>query len=170
MAQLRRQGNALDALIATAEEMSTVIYRTSRSISVREGNDNSTAVFDAAGNNIVQAARVPIHLNTMGPCLEDLLQRFIPIHQWGDGDVLDISTTAEGVETEGQLDVLAANGCSEAQGYLFSQPCPSMEIPTVMGRLREAKLGQQRWLGQYPGADHRPERPVYPLAGRSSPL
>jgi EAL domain-containing protein (putative c-di-GMP-specific phosphodiesterase class I) len=35
---------------------------------------------------------------------------------------LGMTTTAEGVETQGQLDAVRALGCSEAQGYLFSAP------------------------------------------------
>jgi diguanylate cyclase (GGDEF)-like protein len=36
---------------------------------------------------------------------------------------LDITTTAEGVETQEQFDMLRAAGCSQAQGYLFGYPC-----------------------------------------------
>jgi diguanylate cyclase (GGDEF)-like protein len=35
---------------------------------------------------------------------------------------LQLSVVAEGVETEGQFDLLAGSGCQFAQGYLFSQP------------------------------------------------
>ncbi len=35
---------------------------------------------------------------------------------------LQIPVLAEGVETEGQLHLLAANGCDRIQGYLFSRP------------------------------------------------
>ncbi|MBS0639618.1 MAG: EAL domain-containing protein [Proteobacteria bacterium] len=41
--------------------------------------------------------------------------------------ILDITTTAEGVETIGQLDLVRNAGCTEAQGYLFSQPMPFAE-------------------------------------------
>jgi diguanylate cyclase (GGDEF)-like protein len=41
---------------------------------------------------------------------------------------LHIATTAEGVESRMQLEQLAANGCTEAQGYLFSPPQPTGEI------------------------------------------
>ncbi|HEX4892573.1 MAG TPA: EAL domain-containing protein [Hyphomicrobiaceae bacterium] len=41
---------------------------------------------------------------------------------------LGMSTTAEGVETEGQLALLRELGCSEAQGFLFSRPKPAPEI------------------------------------------
>ena len=36
-----------------------------------------------------------------------------------------MTTTAEGVETEQQREVLRALGCTEMQGYLFSPPKPA---------------------------------------------
>jgi EAL domain-containing protein (putative c-di-GMP-specific phosphodiesterase class I)/hemoglobin-like flavoprotein len=44
------------------------------------------------------------------------------------GRSLDIVTTAEGVETEHQFDLLRAAGCTQAQGYLFGRPCPVAEL------------------------------------------
>jgi diguanylate cyclase (GGDEF)-like protein len=53
----------------------------------------------------------------------------------GLGRSLGISTTAEGVETEAQLDAIREQGCTEVQGYLFSPPLP----PSAVDRLFEAK-------------------------------
>ncbi|WP_439499406.1 hydantoinase B/oxoprolinase family protein [Bosea sp. (in: a-proteobacteria)] len=77
-----------NALVAAAEEMSITIWRTSRSTVVREILDFSTAVFDAQGNNIAQSARIPVHLNSMSDCLRTILDRFIPLEKWNDGDVI----------------------------------------------------------------------------------
>ena len=53
---------------------------------------------------------------------------------------LDMRSMAEGVETASQLAALARIGCTEAQGYYFSRPCPAAEIPALVERLdREAK-------------------------------
>ena len=41
---------------------------------------------------------------------------------------LGMETTAEGVETEQQLDTVASEGCTEMQGFLFSRPRPAHEI------------------------------------------
>lgn len=77
-----------NALVAAAEEMSITIWRTSRSTVVREILDFSTAVFDAQGRNIAQSARIPVHLNSMSDCLRTILDRFIPLDQWNEGDVI----------------------------------------------------------------------------------
>jgi EAL domain-containing protein (putative c-di-GMP-specific phosphodiesterase class I) len=44
------------------------------------------------------------------------------------GQNLNMTTVAEGVETEVQLDMLRLAGCPEAQGYLFSRPRPAHEL------------------------------------------
>ena len=45
---------------------------------------------------------------------------------------LGLRTIAEGVETQGQLDYLRAQGCHEAQGYYFSQPLPAQAFEDFM--------------------------------------
>ncbi|MGX5776705.1 putative bifunctional diguanylate cyclase/phosphodiesterase [Methylorubrum zatmanii] len=45
----------------------------------------------------------------------------------GLGASLGIVTVAEGIETEGQFAHLRAEGCDEAQGYLFGHPVPAAE-------------------------------------------
>jgi EAL domain-containing protein (putative c-di-GMP-specific phosphodiesterase class I) len=44
------------------------------------------------------------------------------------GNSLGLTVMAEGVETEGQRDFLAANGCHFFQGYLFSPPVPAGQL------------------------------------------
>ena len=43
-----------------------------------------------------------------------------------------MTTTAEGVETRQQQELLRALGCSEMQGYLFSRPKPAAEIRQML--------------------------------------
>jgi diguanylate cyclase (GGDEF)-like protein len=45
---------------------------------------------------------------------------------------MGIETTAEGVETEEQFARVAAEGCNEVQGYLFSRPRPRSEITAMI--------------------------------------
>ncbi|HKY88070.1 MAG TPA: EAL domain-containing protein [Pseudorhodoplanes sp.] len=50
----------------------------------------------------------------------------------GLGASLGITTTAEGVETTGQLDRLREEGCTEVQGFLFSAPRPASELGAML--------------------------------------
>ena len=50
----------------------------------------------------------------------------------GLGSALGVATTAEGVETEAQLRAVAAKGCTEFQGYLFSPPVPINQVHTLL--------------------------------------
>jgi len=77
-----------NALVACAEEMSVTVWRTSRSSVVREILDYSTCVFDASGHSVAQAARMPVHLNSMGSCLASILAEHIPLEDWREGDVI----------------------------------------------------------------------------------
>ena len=65
----------------------------------------------------------------------------------GLGQSLGIATTAEGVETEDQLELVRAQGCTEVQGYLFSPPLPASaasllfkQEPGAAGRHRRRRL------------------------------
>jgi diguanylate cyclase (GGDEF)-like protein/PAS domain S-box-containing protein len=52
------------------------------------------------------------------------------------GRSLGMITTAEGVETREQLDILRVEGCTQVQGYLFSQPRPVSEVPGMLKKFR----------------------------------
>ncbi|KQT56167.1 deubiquitinase [Methylobacterium sp. Leaf456] len=54
----------------------------------------------------------------------------------GLGRSLGMTVTAEGIETEAQLEQLRLEGCDEAQGYLFSRPVPATAIHAQFERLR----------------------------------
>jgi diguanylate cyclase (GGDEF)-like protein len=51
------------------------------------------------------------------------------------GASLGMITTAEGVETEQQLEILRVEGCVQAQGFLFSRPRPLAEVPALLERI-----------------------------------
>jgi diguanylate cyclase (GGDEF)-like protein/PAS domain S-box-containing protein len=46
---------------------------------------------------------------------------------------LHMTTTAEGVETEAQRELLRRLGCNEMQGYLFSAPKPAAQVRPLFG-------------------------------------
>ena len=64
-----------------------------------------------------------------------------------------MTTTAEGVETARQRDLLRKLGCSEMQGYLFSAPKPAAEIRPLLLAHPEDFGGRQS--GPRPGAQVR---------------
>jgi EAL domain-containing protein (putative c-di-GMP-specific phosphodiesterase class I) len=47
---------------------------------------------------------------------------------------LGMSTTAEGVETLEQLEIVKTEGCNEIQGFLFSPALPANEIDKILKR------------------------------------
>ncbi|HVY21426.1 MAG TPA: EAL domain-containing protein [Bauldia sp.] len=59
----------------------------------------------------------------------------------GLGRSLGMSTTAEGVETEAQLEVVRGQGCTEVQGFLFSPPLPA----TAITKLFAEQAGMEEW-------------------------
>jgi diguanylate cyclase (GGDEF)-like protein len=56
----------------------------------------------------------------------------------GLGRSLGIATTAEGVETPAQLELLRREGCTQAQGYLFSKPRPASEVKDLFAQIESA--------------------------------
>jgi EAL domain-containing protein (putative c-di-GMP-specific phosphodiesterase class I) len=52
---------------------------------------------------------------------------------------LSVSTTADGVESQEQLDKLRAEGCKEVQGYYFGPPRSAGDIPSFLATLNETQ-------------------------------
>jgi diguanylate cyclase (GGDEF)-like protein/PAS domain S-box-containing protein len=66
----------------------------------------------------------------------------------GLGHSLGMRTTAEGVESEVQLDQLRFNGCDEAQGYLFSPAVAPQFIPELLTRWNKVGTRVKRRAGK----------------------
>ncbi|VIO76853.1 putative signaling protein [Bradyrhizobium ivorense] len=58
----------------------------------------------------------------------------------GLGKSLGIVTTAEGVETDTQFDLLRQEGCTQAQGYLFSPPRPAADVAKMLYKAPERSV------------------------------
>jgi len=56
----------------------------------------------------------------------------------GLAHAFDMTTVAEGVETQAQLDYLIREGCDESQGYLHSRPVAKAEFERLLGHSRSA--------------------------------
>ena len=57
---------------------------------------------------------------------------------------LGMCTTAEGVETQDELDWLRDNGCGQVQGYLISEPLPAAAIALLTGLRLDPLNGARR--------------------------
>jgi diguanylate cyclase (GGDEF)-like protein len=57
---------------------------------------------------------------------------------------MGMTATAEGVETNEQLDRIASEGCTEMQGFLFSRPLPAREIERLFLLGHQAKSSPGR--------------------------
>ena len=55
------------------------------------------------------------------------------------GRALGLSVTAEGVETQEQLDLLLDDGCGEVQGFLLAMPSSSLEITRLLAHQQGGK-------------------------------
>ena len=51
---------------------------------------------------------------------------------------LGIMATAEGVETEAQLEKIRSEGCTEMQGFLFSKPVPADQVSALLAASKAA--------------------------------
>ena len=87
----------------------------------------------------------------------------------------NMTTTAEGVETEQQQLLLRALGCSEMQGYLFSPPRPAAEIRQLCFAHRDqtaapapARKRRAHGPSRRPRPEQRPEQPRFSSGPRPS--
>jgi N-methylhydantoinase B len=65
---------ATGALRAACEEMGLVLIRSAHSSNIKERRDASTALFDPAGQMVMQAEHIPVHLGAMPAAVEAVLK------------------------------------------------------------------------------------------------
>ena len=71
------------ALRAACEEMGVVLIRSARSSNIKERRDASTALFDAAGQMVMQAEHIPVHLGAMPAAVAAVLgEKHAPGVSW----------------------------------------------------------------------------------------
>jgi len=81
---------------AIAEEMGTVLRKTSFSPNIKERRDYSCALFDAAGQMIAQAAHIPVHLGSMPLSVLAALERFRAEEALQPGDMVILNDPFRG--------------------------------------------------------------------------
>jgi predicted signal transduction protein with EAL and GGDEF domain len=72
---------------------------------------------------------------------------------------LNMATTAEGVETEAQLQIIERLGCTEMQGYLYSRPVPVGQLAGLlsMDRRKERGAADDAAASRAVGAEEMPQ-------------
>jgi N-methylhydantoinase B len=65
-------------LLAIAEDMGSILIRSSFSTNIKERKDCATAIFDAKGRLVAQADLIPIHLCAMMGGVQAILRRYKP--------------------------------------------------------------------------------------------
>ncbi len=63
------------ALHAVCEEMGAVLIRSAHSANIKERRDASTALFDPAGQMVMQAEHIPVHLGAMPSAVSAVLEQ-----------------------------------------------------------------------------------------------
>ena len=103
------------AVSMIAEEMGTVLERGALSPNIRERRDASSALFDAEGRMIAQAAHIPVHLGAMPESVRAVLERkpvpgdvFLLNDPYRGGSHLPDLTMVEAIGLDGSLVGFAA--------------------------------------------------------------
>jgi N-methylhydantoinase B len=81
---------------AIAEEMGTVLRKSSYSPNIKERRDYSCALFNARGQMIAQAAHIPVHLGSMPLSVLSALEKFSGMNSLGSGDMVVVNDPFQG--------------------------------------------------------------------------
>jgi EAL domain-containing protein (putative c-di-GMP-specific phosphodiesterase class I) len=79
-------------------------------------------------------------VNCPGPCPDETLVRAI----LSMAEALDLHVTAEGIETQEQLDALLRLGCTHGQGYYLAEPAPATTLARLLGIRPGPPNGRER--------------------------
>jgi len=103
------------AFAMIAEEMGTILVRGALSPNIRERRDASSALFDARGRMIAQAAHIPVHLGAMPESVRAVMAKkpragdvFILNDPYAGGSHLPDLTLVEAIGIEGRIGGYAA--------------------------------------------------------------
>ena len=93
--------------------------------------------FGTGYSNLAYISRFPLDCIKIDKSFVDQLPESRPIIDLIQtlANQIGATTVAEGVETKEQLDVLAACGCQQAQGFLFSKPVAERDLSAQTARI-----------------------------------
>jgi N-methylhydantoinase B len=109
------------ALRAVCEEMGAVLIRSAHSANIKERRDASTALFDPAGQMVMQAEHIPVHLGAMPAAVAAVLREdheagrsWILNDPYRGGTHLPDITVITPIHAQGELVAFAANRAHHA--------------------------------------------------------
>ncbi len=142
------------ALRAACEEMGAVLVRAAHSANIKERRDCSTALFDAAGELVMQAEHIPVHLGSMPDAVAAVLgEEHRPGDVWILNDPYQGGTHLPDITLISP--VFAPQGESQGAGGKGAAPrrtTPASSASWPAGPITRTSAGQPR-----PGC--RPARP-----------
>src|SRR5258708_18325012 len=110
-----------------AEEMGTILVRGALSPNIRERRDASSALFDARGRMIAQAAHIPVHLGAMPESVRAVMEK-----KPRPGDVFVLNDPYAGGSHLPDLTLVAAIGIGAPDGRLADfRPHPPADCTIV---------------------------------------
>ncbi|BCX89856.1 5-oxoprolinase (ATP-hydrolysing) [Methylomarinovum tepidoasis] len=156
---------------AVAEQMGDALRNTAHSVNIKERLDFSCALFDSCGRLVANAPHIPVHLGSMGDCVQTLLRRetLRPGEVWltnspyhGGTHLPDITVITPVFDDAGRLAFLLASrghhadvggttpGSMPADSRTIDEEgvwTPGLRI-VAAGRLQETAI--RRWLRDAP--------------------
>jgi len=135
LAPNRLELEVTETLLLSDDDANTTVLRSLRRMGVRIAMDD----FGTGYSSLGYLRRFPFDKIK----IDQSLIRELPDADGGDaivqaiiglGQILGISITAEGVETQAQLDLLRNIGCTQVQGYYFSPPVPAPLVPALLAK------------------------------------
>jgi diguanylate cyclase (GGDEF)-like protein/PAS domain S-box-containing protein len=114
-------------------EQATAVLRSIKAIGVEISLDDFGTGYSSLNRlsrlpiDVVKVDRSFVHDVTAAPQQVSVTRAIIKMAHG-----LQMKVLAEGVETEGQLSLLASQGCDQVQGYWFSRPVPAAALATML--------------------------------------
>ena len=121
-------------LRAACDEMGATLIRSAYSANIKERHDCSTALFDAAGELVMQAEHIPVHLGSMPDAVAAVLgEEQRPGRDWILTRILWLSGTEVGKNRLGKVDTM--------RRYIYIHGTPDSTELGVPGSIGCVRMG-----------------------------
>ena len=127
--------SALARTITRVKEVLEQLQRKGFSLSIDNFGANSGMMRNL---KLIPAAEVKIDRAIVEMMVADQAERALVQRGIEGGHALGMRVVAEGIETEEQKEIILAQGCDVAQGYLFSRPLPLDQMLLWLHQTRQS--------------------------------